>query len=296
MQQIYFRSCLWGILMSFWIFLFVLLLLIKLGIISFSAYYNYEFQKECLISNYVPYLSIPSSTSTPIYNSNIAKALMTVCYNVSMSNCSNLGPLPLPPQFDITHQLVGTSADNIQRMFGYVLISSKDNIAVIVFTGTSFLDEWQEDFNIDQTAPTYLHNYTNGILMHSGFSFIYSSLKAQITSLLSGLSVNTLYITGHSLGGALATVCAFDLAGIQPTPIVYTFASPRVFNIQGAIVLNHMLPNIQRVYNTEDLVPTGPPAIIFNTLYQHTGMNIPFTVNLETEAMNHVNSYMKYLP
>ena len=39
--------------------------------------------------------------------------------------------------------------------------------------------------------------------------------------------ITTLFITGHSLGGALSTICAFDFADIKPIIIQYSFAAPR---------------------------------------------------------------------
>ena len=51
------------------------------------------------------------------------------------------------------------------------------------------------------------------------------------------------YVLGHSLGGAVATLCAYDIAGLQPSkkPILVTFGSPPVGNIDFAIDFNRVM-------------------------------------------------------
>jgi triacylglycerol lipase len=62
-----------------------------------------------------------------------------------------------------------------------------------------------------------------------------------------------LYITGHSLGGALATLCALSMKDRKPS--VVTFSSPRVGDIQFSANFNKLIPDCVRVFNTEDIVP-----------------------------------------
>lgn len=102
-----------------------------------------------------------------------------------------------------------------------------------------------------------------------------------------------LYITGHSLGGALSTLFAFEAAAmpddVVPKPVsCFTFGAPYVGGesfrqanrlLQGLGKLRHM-----RVCNHKDLVTTIPKMAfklnIFDTdahvgtLFKHTGMNL----------------------
>jgi hypothetical protein len=91
--------------------------------------------------------------------------------------------------------------------------------------------------------------------------------------------VNSLTVCGHSLGGALATLQALDVAANSrfKNPTVYTYASPRTGNPQFASTYNGMVPNTIRIANRVDLVPMLPlpPA------YEHVlGLNklSPFTI------------------
>ena len=108
----------------------------------------------------------------------------------------------------------------------------------------------------------------------------------------------TIVFSGHSLGAALATLGFANSILNTNTPsnyILYTFASPRVFNTNGANFVGTYKNTIQRIFNTEDIVPTLPSAISGKYIYTHTGQNYPFTLNLGTVILNHTTSYTQYL-
>lgn len=71
-----------------------------------------------------------------------------------------------------------------------------------------------------------------------------------------------LTITGHSLGGALATLVSLEIA-LSPKFIgmplqCYTFGQPRVTNPSGAKLVARMIPHYWRVVNNGDPVPKVP--------------------------------------
>jgi triacylglycerol lipase len=71
-----------------------------------------------------------------------------------------------------------------------------------------------------------------------------------------------LMITGHSLGGALATLCAIDVAANSKfhAPIVYTIGSPRVGDAAFCNAFNRKVKYSWRIYNEVDLVTRVPPV------------------------------------
>jgi pimeloyl-ACP methyl ester carboxylesterase len=80
----------------------------------------------------------------------------------------------------------------------------------------------------------------------------------------------TVWVTGHSLGGALATLAAARLydAGIEPY-VTCTFGAPRVLDPKAAAAY---LPRLYRFVNKGDLVPTVPTTFTLPWYwYQHTG-------------------------
>ena len=92
-------------------------------------------------------------------------------------------------------------------------------------------------------------------------------IKEQVAS-FAGYSV---LVTGHSLGGALATLSAFEVAStfLDRQVLLTTFGSPRVVNAEFARVLGKM-PNLRayRVANELDPVTRVPPA---NNGFHHVG-------------------------
>ena len=74
-------------------------------------------------------------------------------------------------------------------------------------------------------------------------------------------------ITGHSLGAAMATICAARLQSVFNKEIVlYTYGSPRVGNKEFVDILN---VEHHRWVNNNDAVTKVPPSWLF---YKHHGM------------------------
>lgn len=78
-----------------------------------------------------------------------------------------------------------------------------------------------------------------------------------------------IFVTGHSLGGAVATLlaCAIYLAFEDNPVTLYTYASPRVGDIEFARRWNHLLPHLRHVFR-HDIIPATPPAAFE---YRHFG-------------------------
>jgi len=120
----------------------------------------------------------------------------------------------------------------------------------------------------------------NRVRMHVGFSEAYASIRDDVCSLLQqrlercateGRTAR-IYITGHSLGGAMASLFALDLArpcnaaqedAPEQLPLVYTFGSPRLGNAAFRSIYNVRVPNTFRIVASRDLVPTMPPSISY---------------------------------
>jgi len=126
---------------------------------------------------------------------------------------------------------------------------------VVVFRGSSSLQDWLTDLNAEkvQVKP--------GLRVHQGFNTALQSVLVQIITRLRQLQqreeIPHLYLTGHSLGGALAQLCALWLSfdGF-PVTAVYTFGSPRVGNGGFARLYQSRLgERTWRVVNCEDPVP-----------------------------------------
>jgi len=169
---------------------------------------------------------------------------------------------------------------------GLLLWQAGTGEAVIAIRGTEGIHEWFQDANFFTTACPFLAGAGE---TEDGFTDMYKSfaiggtsgpsVTASLATIFGSKQVNSLTVCGHSLGGALATLQALDVAANSgfKNPTVYTYASPRTGNPQFASTYNGMVPNTIRIANSVDLVPMLPlpPA------YEHVlGLNklSPFTI------------------
>lgn len=130
---------------------------------------------------------------------------------------------------------------------------------------TTLTSDWgyvSRGFNKMYTRPDQVEQGIIQTLFHQSRSSI-GSLRESIINTLNDAHLcpptSQVYVTGHSLGGALATLATLDIKKHTPfqTPILYTFASPRV----GDPTFVRQFDDLQcyRIANSEDLVPTIPP-------------------------------------
>lgn len=166
--------------------------------------------------------------------------------------------------------------DGNPRM-GFVAVDGSQ--LTISFRGTENVDDWVHDLGI-LTVP---YTPTGSILMqdnrivgvHDGFYELYKAiLQALLRALYfmpHGVLIDRVLITGHSMGGALATLASFDVfAATNINPTVITFASPRVGTPAFASLLDQHLPNFFRVTNPWDIVPEVPVPPVF----KHVGREV----------------------
>lgn len=230
--------------------------------------------------------------------------------NVAAANdAGNSTPGPL-----LGVNLVTTATDSGSSLLVAVWTSYDNTTAYIAFRGTASISEAFADLTYDQvpftevtiSPPAECGCQTGSqILIHDGFYSIYTQVRDTIYNSLLSLpnSVKTLYISGHSLGGALANLLALDvgsnLARYQDIR-VYTYASPRVGNPAFAKTLSS-LSNITQFYqirNEDDVVPTFPLSVSPSQstdsvypnpwLYQDAGIPIYFRDNRGSIVNNHI--------
>lgn len=104
---------------------------------------------------------------------------------------------------------------------------------------------------------------------HAGFTSIWRALRPKvIPKVLEVLradpeTIYRVFATGHSLGGALASLCAYSITRelLQmdypiPDVTVYTFGQPRLGNRTFQKIYNKAVPRTFRVINESDMVAT----------------------------------------
>jgi predicted lipase len=173
------------------------------------------------------------------------------------------------------------------KVFGFIARSGPD--VIVAIRGTEGVFEWIMDFLF---IPV-LFPYVNAGRTERGFTNFYSSFHTgadsstprvvdALRTLTAGGTVQTLEIAGHSLGSALATLLAIDVAGngVFASPTVYTFASPRVGDKVFAGTYDGLVPNTWRVANLNDIVTYLPPPFAG---YVHVDSEVPINSDDRTK-------------
>ena len=147
--------------------------------------------------------------------------------------------------------------------------------AVITIRGTEGTLEWIHDAEFLTVPCPFLVGAGH---TEDGFTAMYNSLRTgaapnsptvakSIGSLSFPRPVTSVTVCGHSLGGALATLLALDLAAntVFSHPVVYTYGSPRTGDSLFASTFNQVVKSSYRIDNRLDIVPKLPPP----PSYQH---------------------------
>jgi len=220
-------------------------------------------------------------------------------------------PLQLPPGYAVIGPIMASPADaahamslaapdqqrianamvNESSIFGLVAWNAEDSTAIIAIRGTQTIWDWIAD--IDAVPVPWLADAGAG-LVHMGFQLVYEHICKSIRTLLSQVvHAKNLWLTGHSLGGAVAVLAAWDLMsnGIWAAPQLYTFAGPRVGDPRFSANFNLKIPVCYRVVNFMDVVPQLP----LPPLYEHVGEE--FLVHggwrpLDVTYAHHLTTYL----
>lgn len=161
------------------------------------------------------------------------------------------------------------------------------NVLIVAFAGTRLKESATIRTDLDLLSATYgpdlvtdgdaLSLVGRGLGAHKGFFDAYmsvrSNLQQTVKQAVSG-NVNKILVTGHSLGGALASLCVFDLAcntsylGLKDRSALslITFGSPALASNGLQSAFDTLVPKSTRVYHVND-----PIVYIAAWQFQHLG-------------------------
>ena len=156
-------------------------------------------------------------------------------------------------------QLVGALSDAGTDTQGFVAVrrvGDAMDMGVVSFRGTENEQDWKTNLRYSLTpvdSPQAGGSEWAG-KVHQGFLAAFRSVRDQVDRYLPWAEGLPIFITGHSLGGALATLGAAYLSG-WGLAACYTFGAPRV----GDMGFSRSLRTpIYRVVNPGDPVPLVP--------------------------------------
>lgn len=184
-----------------------------------------------------------------VNNNNATKALFSLIDNLAYDPEENKKVLEENVDF-LKLKIIDTFDNNGTQ----AILLEDDNYIFLGFRGTEPTS--MKDIKSDINAITI--PCESGGQIHTGFSEAFNQVFVDIQKTLDNgkYKEKPLFITGHSLGGALATIAAKKLIHKGGIAACYTFGSPRVGNIEW---ISNIKTPMYRVVNAMDPVTMVPP-------------------------------------
>ena len=123
--------------------------------------------------------------------------------------------------------------------------------------------------------------------VHSGFKTDLDKVYPQIIKWLGKGYNKRIIVTGHSLGAAMATICASRFHAHGADLALYTFGSPRVGNREWAEQFNDI--EAYRFVNNNDIVCQVPSALY----YTHVG--ILHYISYDFRILTHLTWFQRFV-
>ena len=162
------------------------------------------------------------------------------------------------------------------------IVLGRADAIIVAFRGTrpDQLRDWMADFEISQAPFSEYFRAPDAGEVHEGFAYLlarsWKDILAEVLRLQD--DAQTLWVTGHSLGGALALMAtaAFTFAERLPVNGLYTFGQPRVGDLDFCNQCDSHFGDVMfRFANNQDIVTRVPPRIVphlpLPEFYGHSG-------------------------
>jgi len=195
---------------------------------------------------------------------------------------------------DSSIEVIQADPEEVSKSCVYVITKhDEQKRVVVIFRGTSNAGDWVKDALITQRrvrnpASNESNSLNKKIGLHSGFTKALLSsgnvgkILSEVKQILEENPDYKLFITGHSLGGALATLFGFYVAA-NDDPIYFTNGPVQIFSASsprvGDKAFREAFKYLEergklrhgRIYNARDKVPMLP---YLGGFYKHVGLAI----------------------
>ena len=159
----------------------------------------------------------------------------------------------------------------------YVIVLTSSSRIYIVFKGTTSVENMKTDLKIvttpiESVLPSIAAEQDHKIMssyswkhatIHRGFAEAYSSISKDLmvrVRQIFEMNRRPIYLCGHSLGGALSTICSLDIVlSLGVTELfVTTVGSPKCGNLFWRNVYDELVPSYWRIAMRSDIITTLP--------------------------------------
>jgi hypothetical protein len=169
---------------------------------------------------------------TPKFDEEFGKAMANL---VAVSYCSDATAIMIwkcercrrVPSF-FPHS---TFEDDKKALFAFSGFYSGQIVVAFKGSDAHSLDDWVA--NLQAYSKLNATDWGADVMVHAGFYDLYLRIRSNVTTSIRALLEQhpgaSIVTTGHSLGGALASLCAIDISHLLPNVSIssMTFGSPR---------------------------------------------------------------------
>ncbi|KAE9973372.1 hypothetical protein EG328_004434 [Venturia inaequalis] len=183
--------------------------------------------------------------------------------------------------------VIGLSNAPNTDVTGFVALDYTHNTTIVAFRGSESRLNWKMNFEISLVNVDFCQNCRAASGFWKSWTESRDPIIAALNAAQKSFPRNRVVVTGHSLGGAVATLAAGALRKNGFKVDLYTYGSPRVANEDLAVQLTLQAPSMgsnYRVTHLNDAVPQLPPQWFG---YKHispeyyissnTGQNVSFS-------------------
>lgn len=134
---------------------------------------------------------------------------------------------------------------------------------VICFRGSHGDEDWQDNFTFNKQEMVFPGG--RRVKVHTGFKTQYYTVQYYLSEIVQRYRDQVgedayILVCGHSLGGALASLCAADMSWRAKWITSVTWGSPRVGGRAWAKLFNELAPDSLRYVYRNDIVCRVPTA------------------------------------
>lgn len=145
---------------------------------------------------------------------------------------------------------------------GYVALDHTNKLIIVSFRGSTTVDAWCTNLDFGTTVT----DICSGCTAHHGFWNSWVDARDRVLPAVkqasSSYATYQIAVTGHSLGGAIATLAAAQLRNTGYTVALYNFGSPRIGGSKISTYITNQAGGNYRLTHWNDPVPKLPLLIM----------------------------------
>ena len=193
---------------------------------------------------------------------------------------------PLPPP------------SNKKRLFGVILDDTIGKNLIIAFRGTQTQTDWKWDTEVEPIAVDNSYIARGFYNAYLGYNYEPHKKESKPDGELNSKIVThevlkyyrmgyNIFVTGHSLGAAVATITSHFIHKNHPHVnfTTITFGAPRSLSPHAA--KHQVNKEFYRVENEADVIPPSLSAASSLSVYAHAGNPFMYSYNGDSSAKNH---------